>query len=483
MKERELRALIEKVREGKVERRAFIQRMVGLGLTAPMASMMLMHEGIAQTAPAMPAYKPTKRGGGGPLKVIYWQAAVHLNPHYAGGTKDQDASRVFYEPLASWDSEGNLVPVLAASIPKRYVAPAAKPSAGKGKPPSAAAQKAAAEAQAAAESKAELDWLWKNGGVSRDGSVVVWKLKRDVKWHDGKPFTADDVVFTAQYASDPAAAMTTVSVYKNIKVNRLDSHTVRIEFDKPTPFWAEPFVGSVGLILPKHVFEGYMGAKSRENPANLKAVGTGPYKIVDFKPGDMLRAAANMDYHVPNQPFFDTLEIKGGGDATSAARAVLQTAEYDVGWNLAVEDVILKQLEGAGKGKMSFFVGSDIEFVILNPTDPWNEVDGERGSDKSKHPAFTDKAVRDAMNLLIDRKGIADVIYGRGAITTANFLNNPPRFRSANMKFEFNPAKAEQILEAAGWKKGSDGIRAKGNVKLKFVYQTSVSGPRQKCQA
>ena len=441
MNERDLRALIEEVRVGQLPRRSFIERMLGLGLTAPMASMMLMHEGIAQTS-TLPPYKPTKRGGGGPLKLIYWQAAVHLNPHYAGGTKDQDASRIFYEPLASWDSEGNLVPILAAEVPSRT-----------------------------------------NGGLGADGKSVVWKLKRGVKWHDGRDFTADDVVFTAQYAGDPAAAMTTVSVYKDIKVSKVDSHTVRIDFPKPTPFWAEPFVGSVGLILPKHVFEGFMDAKSRDNPANLKAVGTGPYKVVDFKPGDTLRGAANMDYHVPNQPFFDTLEVKGGGDATSAARAVLQTAEYDVGWNLAVEDEILKRLEGAGKGKMQFFVGSDIEFVILNPTDPWNEVDGERGNAKSKHPAFTDKAVRDAMNLLIDRKGIADVIYGRGAITTANFLNNPPRFRSNNTKFEFNPAKAEQILEAAGWKKGADGIRAKGNVKLKFVYQTSVSGPRQKCQA
>lgn len=441
MQERELREMIENVRDGSLPRRSFIQRMVGLGLTAPMASMMLMHEGIAQTSPSNP-YKPTKRGGGGPLRLIYWQAAVHLNPHYAGGTKDQDASRIFYEPLASWDGDGNLVPVLAAEIPSRA-----------------------------------------NGGLAADGKSVIWKLKRGVKWHDGKDFTADDVVFTAQYAGDPAAAMTTVSTYRDIKVTKVDSHTVRVDFPKPTPFWAEPLVGSVGLILPKHVFEPYSGAKSRDNPANLKAVGTGPYKVVDFKPGDSLRAVANMDYHIANQPHFDTLEVKGGGDATSAARAVLQTAEYDVGWNLAVEDVILKQLEGAGKGRMQFFVGSDIEFVILNPTDPWNEVDGERGSVKSKHPAFTDKAVRDAMSLLIDRKGIADVIYGRGAITTSNFLNNPPRFRSPNTKYEFNPEKANQILEAAGWKKGADGIRAKGNVKLKFVFQTSVSGPRQKCQA
>jgi peptide/nickel transport system substrate-binding protein len=440
MQERELRDLVEEVREGKLPRRSFIQQMVGLGLTAPMASMMLMHAGIAN-AQAIP-YKPTKRGGGGPLRLIYWQAAVHLNPHYAGGTKDQDASRIFYEPLAGWDSEGNLVPFLAAEIPSRA-----------------------------------------NGGVAADGKSVTWKLKRGVKWHDGKDFTADDVVFTAAYAGDPAAAMTTVGTYRDVKVVKVDSHTVRVEFPKPTPFWAEPLVGSVGLILPKHVFEPFTGAKSRENPANLKPVGTGPYKVVDFKPGDMIRAEANKDYHVANQPFFDSLEVKGGGDATSAARAVLQTAEYDVGWNLAVEDEILKRLETSNKGKMSFHAGSDIEFIQLNPTDPWNEVEGERGHMKSKHPAFTDKVVRDAMSLLIDRKGIGENIYGRGAIVTSNFLNNPPRFRSPNTKFEFNPEKANAMLEAAGWKKGADGIRAKGNVKLKFVYQTSVSGPRQKCQA
>ncbi len=441
MQEHDLRVLIEEVREGKLPRRGFIQQMVGLGLTAPMASMLLMHEGVAQSQASIP-YKPTKRGGGGALKIIYWQAAVHLNPHYAGGTKDQDASRIFYEPLAGWDTEGNLVPALAAEIPSRQ-----------------------------------------NGGVAADGKSVTWKLKRGVTWHDGKPFTADDVVFTAAYAADPAAAMITVSIYKDIIVEKIDSHTVKVSYPKAVPFWAEALVGSTGPILPKHVFEPFMGAKSRENPANTKPVGTGPYKIVDFKPGDTLRAEANANYHVPNQPFFDTLEIKGGGDATSAARAVLQTAEYDLGWNLAVEDDILKRLEAAGKGKMSFYTGSDIEFVALNVTDPWNEVDGERASVKSKHPAFTDKAVRTAMSMLVDRKGVQEVIYGRGAVATANFLNNPPRFRSPNTSFEFNIDKANQVLEAAGWKKGADGIRAKGNVKLKFVYQTSVSGPRQKCQA
>jgi peptide/nickel transport system substrate-binding protein len=427
MQEKEIRELIEQVREGALPRRGFITRMVGLGLTAPMASMMLMHHGIAQAQSAL-TYKPTKRGGGGTLKLLWWQGAVHLNPHFAAGTKEQDATRVLR--------------VLASELPSR-----------------------------------------ENGGLSADGRSVVWKLKKGVTWHDGKPFTADDVVFTAKYAGDPATATVTVGTYKDIKVEKVDSHTVRVTFPKPTPFWAEPLVGTVGMILPQHLFADYIGAKSRENPANTKPVGTGAYKFLDFKPGDMLRGTANADYHVPNRPQFDAVEIKGGGDAISAARAVLQTGEYDYAWNLQVEDAILKRLEAGGKGRVNVVPGANIEFVLLNYVDPWTEVDGERGNAKTRHPAFQDKAVRQAMGLLIDRKGVEDFIYGRGGIATANFLNNPPRVRSPNMKFEFNVEKAAKILEDAGWKKGSDGIRAKGNVKLKFVYQTSVNQPRQKCQA
>ncbi len=441
MKERELRALIEDVRGGKLPRRSFIHQMVGLGLTAPMASMMLMHAGIAN-AQSGPAYKPTRRGGGGTLKLLWWQGPVLLNPHFATGTKEQEGSRIFYEPLAGWDAEGNLIPQLADEVPTR-----------------------------------------ENGGLSADGKTVTWKLKRGVTWHDGKPFTADDVIFNWEYCKDPATSTVNVAAYRDIVVTKVDSHAVRVTFPKPTPFWAEPFVGTLGMMIPKHVFAEFIGAKSREAPANIKPVGTGPYKFVDFKPGDIVRAEINGNYHVANRPHFDSLEMKGGGDAVSAARAVLQTGEYDYAWNLQVEDEILKRLEASGKGKVSIVPGGNIEFILLNYADPWNEVDGERGSAKSRHPIFQEKAVRDAMALLVDRKSVMDFIYGRTGVATANFLNNPPRYRSPRMKFEFNVDKANQILEGAGWKKGADGIREKGGKKLKFVYQTSVNQPRQKTQA
>src|SRR6202451_35811 len=441
MEERELRDLIADVKTGRLSRRTFVQWMIAVGLTAPMAGMMLSQSGVAMAATAIP-YKPVKAGGGGALKLLYWQAVTLLNPHVAVGTKDQEGSRIFYEPLAGWDSDGNLVPVLAAEIPSKD-----------------------------------------NDGLTEDGLPVIWKLKRGVKWHDGTPFTADDVVFTWEYARNPETAAVTIASYRDVKVEKIDDFTVRVTFAKPTPFWADAFVSANGMIIPKHLFADYTGAKSRDAPTNLKPVGTGAFLFVDFKPGDTVLAKLNPDYHVPNRPYFDTLEVKGGGDAVSAARAVLQTGEYDYAWNMQVEDEILTRLESAGKGKVSIVATGNIEFMILNVTDPGVEVDGERSSIKTRHPLFSDPAVRQAVNLLIDRASIEKYIYGRTAVATANFVNNPERFRSNNTKFEFSVEKASEILEAAGWKKGADGVRAKDGKSLKFVFQTSINAPRQKTQA
>jgi peptide/nickel transport system substrate-binding protein len=442
MEERELRHWIERVKDGTISRRDFTRMMVGLGLTAPLAAQMLASAGVAQ-AQTKPGFNPTKRGGGGAVKVLWWQAPTLVNPHFANGTKDSDASRIFYEPLASFDPDGNLMPNLAAEIP-----------------------------------------TVQNGGIAKDGASVTWKLKKNVQWHDGKPFSADDVVFNWEYATDPATAAVTSGTFPNVtKVEKVDALTVKVTFSKPQPFPYTALCGPTGQIIPKHVFEGFKGANAREAPANLKPVGTGAYRYVDFKPGDVVRAELNPNYHVPNRPFFDTIEMKGGGDAVSAARAVLQTGEYDFAWNIQVEDDILKRLEEGGKGKVNIALAGDIEHIQLNNTDPWTEVDGERSSPKSKHPFLTDPAVRQALNLLVDRGSVQEQLYGRQGQATANFLNAPSKFASKNNKWELNIEKANQILEAAGWKKGSDGVRAKDGKRLKMVYQTSINAVRQKTQA
>ncbi len=175
--------------------------------------------------------------------------------------------------------------------------------------------------------------------------------------------------------------------------------------------------------------------------------------------------------------------MKGGGDAVSAARAVIQTGEYDYAWNMQVEDEVLERLEKGGKGKAEFIVGGGCEFIVLNFSDPYTEVDGERSSIKTKHPLFSDPAVRQAVALLLDRDSIQKHIYGRAGKTTANFLTGPTRFVSPNTKWEFSIDKASKLLEDAGWKKGADGIREKNGKKLKLLYQTSINSPRQKTQA
>ncbi len=441
MLDTELRSMIDGVKDGRMDRRAFIRRMIGLGLTAPMATQLLAIGGVAMAQSPSP-YKPTKRGGGGPLKLLWWQGPTLLNPHFATGTKDQDASRIFYEPFVSWDVDGNLNAILAAELPSIQ-----------------------------------------NGGLSADAKSVTWKLKPGVKWHDGKPCTADDVVFTWEYARDPATAAVSIGVYRELTVEKIDDLTVRVVFDKPTPFWASPFVGAYGCILPKHLFADFKGAKSREAKTNLAPVGTGPYKFVEFKPGDLIRGEINPDYHMPNRPYFDTIELKGGGDAVSAARGIIQTGEYDYAWNMQVEDEVLLRLEKGGKGRTIYAVGGDIEFIAVNFTDPNTEVDGERSSMKTKHPILSDSAVRKALALLVDRETVLKAIYGRAGRVTANYLNGPEKFVSKNTSWEFSVEKAAKLLDEAGWKPGADGIREKDGKKLKLLYQTSINGPRQKTQA
>jgi peptide/nickel transport system substrate-binding protein len=441
MDQHAIRELVADVKRGRLSRRQFVQALVGLGVTAPLAAQILTAAGVAQAQPKPSGPAPTRRGGGGPVRMLYWAAPTILNPHLAIAPKDLEASQLFYEPLADIDTDGNVVPVLAQETPS--VA---------------------------------------NGGVAPDGTWVQWRLKRGVTWHDGRPFTADDVVFTWQYAADTASATTSTGSYRDIdRVERVDDHTVKIVFRRPVPFWADAFCSAAGFVLPKHVFEPYRGGRSREAPANLRPVGTGPYRYVDFKPGDVVQAEINPAYHVANRPFFDTVELKGGGDPVSAARAVLQTGQYDYGWGLNMEDEILRRLEEGGKGRVVIGRTTNIDYIQVNQADPWRDVDGERASIKTTHPFLTDPAVRSALALLVDRAGIQSEIWGRQGDTTGNFLNRRP-FASPNTRWEFSVDKANALLDAGGWKRGPDGIRVKDGKRLKLLFQTVNQPIRQKMQ-
>ena len=216
---------LDRVERGSLGRRAFTRALLGLGLMPPLIADLLRSRGVAHAQTRRDTFTPARRGGGGDLKLLWWQAPTILNPHLAVGVKDGDGSRLFYEPLVSFDPDANLVPVLAAEVP-----------------------------------------TVQNGMVARDGTAVTVRLKKGVQWHDGKPFTADDVVFTWEYAADPATAAVSAGSYREIRrVDKIDANTVKIVYKAPTPFWASAFRG----VIPKHVFEPFKGGKSREAPVNL----------------------------------------------------------------------------------------------------------------------------------------------------------------------------------------------------------------------
>ncbi|MBI1736289.1 MAG: peptide ABC transporter substrate-binding protein [Candidatus Rokubacteria bacterium] len=435
-----IRDVIAAVTAGRLTRRAFVHTLVALGVAAPLATDVLRSAGLAATRPAAPAFTPSRRGGGGRLRLLWWQAPVMLNPHFANGVKDVDASRPVHEPLVSVDPDGNLVPVLAAEIPSV-----------------------------------------ENSRLAKDGTWVVWPLRKGVVWHDGTPFTAADVVFNWEYAADPATAAVSLGTYRDVeRIERVDDHAVKVVFKAPTPFWYR-----TALVdhIPKHGHGAWKGQRAREAPHNLKPVGTGPYRVVDFRPGDAVRYEINPHYHVASRPFFDHVELKGGGDAVSAARAVLQTGEFDFAWNVQVEDDVLRRLEQSGKGRVDIVPSGSIEHVSVNQTDPSREVDGERSSVKAPHPVLTDPKVAAALTRLVDRAAVQTEIYGRQGQATGNFLNMPARYRSTATRWEFDVDRASQLLDEAGWARGRDGVRVKDGRRLRLVLQTSQNAPRQKTQA
>jgi peptide/nickel transport system substrate-binding protein len=393
-----------------------------------------------------------KRGDGGELKILYWQAPTILNPHQATGTKDNDASRLVIEPLASWGPDGKaLANGLGAEIPT--VA---------------------------------------NGGVSADFTTVTWKLRQGVKWSDGTPFTADDVVFTEQQQHDPATASTTESNTEGVKsVVAKDANTVVITYDSPNPNVYQWGVGFSCGILQKAQFANFTGAKMKDAPGNLKPIGTGPYMVTDFKPGDVVTYAANPNYRDANKPYFKTVNFKGGGDAESSARAVFQTGDVDYSWNLQVAANILTPMIAAStKGTMLSVYGSSVERILINFADP-NAAGDLRGEPSTKHPFFNGPdglIVRKALSMATDRKTVAVQLYGDGLTGKpgCNIITGVPDFEStATTTFcsTFDPVAAGKMLDDAGWKLGTDNIRAKNGIKLKLTYNTTVNAVRQATQA
>ena len=407
------------------------------------------------TATATPVTSATvvRRGAGDDLKILYWQAPTILNAHLATGVKDSDAARLVTEPLASYGPDAKpLANGLASEIPTLA-----------------------------------------NGGLSADLTSATWKLRENIKWSDGTPFTAEDVAFTFSLVADPKTAAATAVATAGVKsVVAKDANTVVVTYDAPNPNIYQWGVGTCCYILQKKQFEAYQSEKFKDAPGNLKPIGTGPYVVDTFKPGDVITYKINDLYRDPSRPYFKSVTFKGGGDAAAAARAVFQTGNVDYAWNLQVEASILKPMADVGaKGKLLTAYGSSVERIMINFADPSASQGDNRGEPETKHPFFNGpdgKVVRTALAMATDRKGVAEQLYGGEQVAGkpgCNIVTGIPEYESrgtASFCERFDVSGAAKMLDDAGWKLGTDSVRAKGGVRLKVVFQTTINTVRQKTQ-
>ncbi|PZO22519.1 MAG: peptide ABC transporter substrate-binding protein [Leptolyngbya foveolarum] len=376
------------------------------------------------------------------LRLLYSRIPTTLNPHLANGFQDFEAARIVYEPLATYEENGDMVPVLAAVIPTP-----------------------------------------ENGGLSKDGRTVTWKLKPDVRWSDGQPFTAEDVVFTYQFVTDPQVAAVTETYYEAIaKVEAVDPLTVKITFKAPNPSWALPFTGQNGMILPKHVFSQVLGGNVRVAPANLAPIGTGPYRFLTVADG-VWTFGANEQYR-EGLPYFKIVELEGGLTPYVAARRVLRDGDADFAHNIQLNRRDRIDLAGAGQGTVSATFGSYVERVMLNLSDPDKVTkDGERSAVKNPHPFLSDVQVRKAIDYAINRDTIVDEVYGNAGQRTNQLLPFPQKYTNPALYYVYSPEQANKLLDKAGWvDSNNNGIRDKDGVEMRMAFQTPINPVRQRTQ-
>jgi len=382
------------------------------------------------------------------LTLLYWQAPTLPGPYLSPGYKDRDAGAVTLEPLAKYSPDGNLVPALAAEIP-----------------------------------------TINNGGVSSDLMSITWKLKEGLLWSDGSEVTAEDIIFTWQYCSNEDTGCTAESSFDGIAaVEAVDNLTARVVFGAPTPYPYRAFVSTGSPIISRAQFADCVGnAAASCASQNTAPLGTGPYRITGFEENEEAVYERNPYYRGPT-PYFDRVAIKGGGDAISAAEAVLERGEADYAWNLQVDPGVLGEMEASGHGRVVTAFSSLVERIIVNQTNPDEALGDDRSEyldGQNPHPFLTFAPVTQAMSMAIDRSVVSEELYGFTGEATCNLITGPPAFVStandsclvqdidgANTLLDDNG-----VLDTDG-----DGVREHNGVPLRITYQTSTNAIRQETQ-
>jgi peptide/nickel transport system substrate-binding protein len=375
--------------------------------------------GLAGTAAA--AYSFTGVNGAiaagtdqsGRVTIAFTSEPVVFHPHKPHMEVDEAVHSALFDTLIGIDEKGEYFPILASEVPT--VA---------------------------------------NGGISADGLNWVIKLRDGVKWHDGKPFTAEDVKFNIELLVNPDFASWRKTGHEFVRDIEVVSAT-ELKFRLERSYAPYAAILASTPIIPKHAYEGVTNLN--EAPFDQAPIGTGPFKWGTRVTGDHVELVANTEYFGEG-PFLEAAVFKYIPD-TSVFYTQFKTGDFDL---VGIQYLMPDNYEEAKglEGKTVELVGNGyVESFTLN----------------MQRPQFADPKVRQALYLAIDKTSIIDALYYGTMRPTESFMPQESFYFNGDLpKHEFNIEAANKLLDEAGWVKGADGIRAKDGVRLSFSNSTTA---------
>ncbi len=382
-------------------RRQALLLMGAAGVTTLVPSLSGLGAAHAQEAPK------------GQIVLGFSQEPTVFNPHLPHIEVDEGIHYAIFDPLFDVAPDGSFFPLLATEVP-----------------------------------------TVENGGISADG--LNWKitLRDDVKWHDGTPFTAEDVKFTLELLLDPDFRSWRKTGHEHVRNLTVVSPT-EITWTMDKPFAPYAAILASTFIVPKHAFEGV--ADKNEAPFNNAPIGTGAFKWKERVAGDHIELEANADYF-GDGPYLERLVVKYIPDLT-VLYTQFKTGDIDV---VGLQWITPDHYEEARTlpDRVVEVVGTaTFESLTFN----------------MQRPQFQDLKVRQALYHALDKQAIIDALYYGVPTPTETYMPKESFYFNADLpKHEYDPEKAKALLDEAGWLPGDDGIRAKDGVRLAFTNSTTA---------
>ena len=290
--------------------------------------------------------------------------------------------------------------------------------------------------------------------MSADGKTVTFKLRKGVTWHDGEPFTSEDVQFTIMDVLKKVHPRGPNSFKEVSSIDTPDDHTAIFNLDNPAPYMMRAFTGYESPIVPKHHLEGkdLKGAPLGNNP-----IGTGPFTFNEWKKGQYIRLDRNENYWGDKGPYIDRIVGRFVPDASTRTAAMEKGEVVYAAYNAIpnIDAVRLKERDDIGVTTDGYSMINPMALLEFN----------------TKEGPFVDAAVRRAISTAIDRQFMIDTIffgYGKPATSalSSNFKATGLHAEMPNYPANGDVAAANKMLDDAGYPKDGNGVRMKGVLDL-----------------